>query len=80
MKQLSIDIETFSGADLGKVGVYKYTEAPDFTVLLFAYAWGDEDVQVVDLARGETLPRDVRAALTDKNVAKIAFNANFERT
>ena len=80
MKELSIDIETFSSADLGKVGVYKYTEAPDFAVLLFAYAWGDEDVQVVDLARGETLPRDVRAALTDKNVTKIAFNANFERT
>ena len=32
MKNLSIDIETFSSADLAKSGVYKYAEAPDFEV------------------------------------------------
>ena len=38
MKTLSIDIETYSSADLGKCGVYKYTEAPDFDILLFGYS------------------------------------------
>ena len=38
MKTISIDIETYSGTDLGKCGVYKYTEDPDFEVLLFGYA------------------------------------------
>lgn len=79
MKQLSIDIETFSGADLGKVGVYKYAESPDFEVLLFAYAWGSDPVKVVDFTAGEALPDDVFNALTDPGVLKAAFNANFER-
>ncbi len=79
MKQLSIDIETFSGADLSKVGVYKYAESPDFEVLLFAYAWGSDPVKVVDFTAGEALPDDVFHALTDPGVLKAAFNANFER-
>lgn len=31
MKELSIDIETYSSEDLLKTGVYRYAEAPDFT-------------------------------------------------
>ena len=38
MKTLAIDIETYSSADLVEAGVYKYAEAPDFRILLFAYA------------------------------------------
>lgn len=79
MKALYIDIETYSSADLAKCGVYKYAEAPDFEVLLFGYSVDGEDVQVVDLARGEKLPSDIIAALTDETVTKWAFNANFER-
>jgi len=77
---LSCDIETYSSVDLGKSGVYAYTEAPDFEILLFGYAFDDEPVQVVDLASGEPLPHHVLQALTDPNVIKTAFNANFERT
>ena len=33
MKNLSIDIETFSSEKLTKCGVYRYAEAPDFEVL-----------------------------------------------
>ena len=80
MREMSIDIETYSSVDLVKSGVYRYAEAPDFEILLFAYAFDDEtDVFQVDLASGEDLPAEVRAALTDPAVVKTAYNANFER-
>jgi len=62
-----------------KCGVYKYTEDPDFEVLLFGYAVDGGEVHVVDLALGEKIPADIAASLTDENVLKFAFNANFER-
>ena len=80
MKELSIDIETYSSEDLLKTGVYRYAEAPDFTILLFAYAFDDEDIQIVDLASGEALPEKITEALTDPKIIKTAYNANFERT
>lgn len=79
MKTLSIDIETYSSVELLKCGVYKYTEAPDFEILLFGYSADGGPVQVVDLASGETIPDEVVAALTDDTVTKWAFNAQFER-
>lgn len=79
MKELGIDIETYSSNDLPSCGVYKYTEADDFTVLLFAYAVDNGPVQIVDLACGEQLPDEIRDALTDENVIKTAYNAAFER-
>lgn len=39
MKNISIDVETYSSYDLGKCGVYKYTEAPDFDILLFGFSF-----------------------------------------
>ena len=79
MKTLSIDIETFSSIDLSKCGVYKYTEAPDFDILLFGYSVDGGPVQVVDLLSGERLPDEIITALTDDAVIKWAFNAQFER-
>lgn len=79
MKNLSIDIETYSSVNLAKSGVYRYVEAPDFEVLLFGYSVDGAPVTVVDLTAGETLPADVRSALTDPAVTKWAFNAQFER-
>ena len=79
MRTLSIDIETYSGYDLSKCGVYKYAESPDFEILLFGYSVDDGEVQVIDLAAGEHLPPEILNALTDDNVQKWAFNANFER-
>lgn len=79
MKTLSIDIETYSSANLAKAGVYRYVESPDFEILLFSYSIDGGSVQVIDLASGETLPSEVIAALTDETVTKWAFNANFER-
>ena len=79
MKTLSIDIETYSSANLSKCGVYKYIESPDFDILLFGYSVDGGEVVVVDLANGEKLPTEVLEALTDDNVIKWAFNAQFER-
>ena len=79
IKTLSIDIETYSGYDLNKCGVYKYVEHPDFDILLFGYAVNGGEVQVVDLACGEEIPENVISALSDESVVKWAFNASFER-
>lgn len=77
---LSLDIETYSDVDLTKCGVYAYADSPNFTILLLAYAFGDEETKIVDLACGEPLPREVMDALIDESIIKTAFNAMFERT
>lgn len=79
MKTLSIDIETYSSYNLQKCGVYKYSEAPDFEIMLFGYSVDGGEAQVVDLTAGEAIPPDVLDALTDDNVLKWAFNSSFER-
>ena len=76
---MGIDIETYSSAPLPKCGVYRYCDAPDFEILLFSYAFDDAPVETVDLACGETLPKEVLLALEDPNVLKVAYNAQFER-
>lgn len=79
MTVLQIDLETYSSVDLTKCGVYRYVEAPDFEILLFAYAYDDEPVKVVDMTAFEDLPEQVLHDLTNPDVIKTAFNANFER-
>ena len=76
---LGLDLETYSSAPLPKCGVYRYCDAPDFEILLFSYAFDDAPVQTIDLACGETLPKEVLLALEDPNVLKVAYNAQFER-
>lgn len=78
MKDLFIDIETYSSTPIDN-GVYEYAADKDFQVLLFGYSIDNEMVQIVDLARGEELPGEIRAALTDPKVLKHAHNAAFER-
>ena len=79
MKTLSIDIETYSSVDLRKAGVYKYAESDDFEILLFSYSVDGGEVQIVDLAKGDEIPKEILDALIDKNIEKWAFNAQFER-
>ena len=79
METISIDIETYSGNDLNKCGVYKYVQHPDFDILLFGYAVDGGEVRVIDLTAGEEIPDEVLAALSDENITKWAFNSNFER-
>ena len=80
--ELGIDIETFSSVDI-KNGAYAYSEAPDFEVLLIAYKFSDEDkVKLIDLTDDPEELENLRFwdALTDPEVVKTAYNANFERT
>lgn len=79
IKKLSIDIETYSSADLNKTGVYRYAETQDFEILLFGYSVNDGDVKVVDLSQGESIPPEIIEAIKSDNVLKYAFNAMFER-
>lgn len=79
MKNLEIDIETFSSVNLTKTGVYRYVESPDFEILLFGYSIDGGEVSVIDLKNGENIPSEVLAALEDDSVTKWAFNAQFER-
>ncbi len=78
MHHLSIDIETKSSVDIGKAGLYKYAQSPDFEVLLFAYKADEEKVRLVDLAQGEKLPAYILEALRSPDVVKHAYNAAFE--
>lgn len=77
---LSIDLETYSSAELSKCGVYRYVEAEDFEILLLAYAFDEEEVQIVDMACGEDVPQEIWEAMDDPGIIKAAWNAQFERT
>ena len=79
MKSIHIDLECHSSADLSKCGVYRYTEAEDFEILLFGCSVDGGPVCVIDLASGEVIPDDILHALEDDSVLKYAHNAAFER-
>jgi len=78
MKHLSIDIETSSDVDIRKCGAFKYAESEAFRIMLLAYAFDDEPVEVIDLEKGEEMPLFLLQALQDKEVIKHAYNATFE--
>ena len=72
---LWIDIETYSPVDLAKSGVYKYTEHPDWRILMCSWALNDGPVQ---RAEGHEAILAI-PGLFDEKVLKIAHNASFER-
>ena len=89
IKEMSIDLETYSDVDIKKSGVYKYAESENFKILLFAFSinGGDVilydlacgDVILYDLACGDVLPDEILDAIVSDDVIKWAFNASFER-
>ena len=79
MKQISIDIETYSSTNLNQTGVYRYTNSQDFELLLFGFATDFGPVKVVDLTQGEKIPTEIIKSLDDPTIIKSAFNAQFER-
>lgn len=79
IKEMSIDLETYSDIDISKCGAYKYAESDNFEILLFGVSIDGGDTQVFDLACGDTLPDEILAAISDDTVTKWAFNAAFER-
>lgn len=76
---LCIDIETYSETDLQKAGLYKYAEDPAFQIILFAYAYDNGPVQVIDLTAGHEIPRHITQDIQNPEVIKKAHNAAFER-
>ena len=90
MRRLGVDIETFSSVDLLKSGVYAYSEAPDFEILLIGYKFDEQPQTTVIETAGMTVDEAlwyIRTeypafynALRDPGILKTAFNANFERT
>ena len=79
IKEMSIDLETYSDVDISKCGDYKYAESENFEILLFGVSIDGGAAQVFDLACGDNIPDAILAALSDETVTKWAFNANFER-
>ena len=90
-RRLFIDLETYSSTDI-KAGVFKYVEAPDFEILLIAYAWDDEPVRVIEMLKADEYEypidfdeavydevQSIWLALIDQNVIKVAHNSAFER-
>ena len=79
MKRLFVDVQTYGGEDVARVGVYCYSERYDFRGLLLGYAMDDGPVHIVDIAHGETIPGEIRKALFDPGVAKYAMNSRYAR-
>jgi DNA polymerase len=83
---MGVDIETYSSVDLSRAGVYAYTEAPDFDILLIGFKFADEDdVEVIDCTDLDSQEEALKLlrfqrALEDPRIIKTAYNANFERT
>lgn len=75
MPLLYLDIETRSRTDLKKLGVYRYTEDPDFSILMAAWSEDGGGVKVA-LGHDEIL---AIPGLLDPAVTKVAHNAQFER-
>ena len=79
MKDLFIDIETYSSVSLKDSGVYRYAEAEDAEVLLFGYSIDGAPIEVINVAKGEKIPTEVLSALSDSYITKWAHNASSER-
>lgn len=80
-RYLHIDLETYSSVDLAECGVYRYAESEDFEILLFGYAFDDEEVQVLENLTPEAMENlGIFKALMDPCIIKVAHNAAFERT
>lgn len=63
MGYLFLDTETFSAADLKKVGSYAYAEHPTTEILICSYAIDDGPAQVWDCTCVEKMPDDLKDAL-----------------
>lgn len=75
MRELNLDIESYSSVDLKHFGAYRYAESPDFKILMCGWAL-DNDPVVVATSQSEiySIP-----GLWDNDVLKVAYNAPFER-
>lgn len=78
-KKLHIDIETYSSVDITTCGSYKYFESLDFEILMIAYAFDEDPIQMLDLAKGDDFINFLAPHLLNPEIELHAHNANFER-
>lgn len=76
--RLHLDFETKSTCNLKTAGAHKYAADPSTAPLMLAWAFDDEEVSLWQPHLGP-LPDRVMRGLLDPTVAKVAFNATFER-
>lgn len=76
-RELHLDFETRSEADLKKLGSHAYFEHPSTSVICAAYAFDDEEPNIWFLD-DYTMPRRMRAHIDNGEVV-TAWNAAFER-
>ncbi len=83
LKEILVDIETYSEVDIGKCGLYRYATDPSFEILLVAWATdggdGFGETKCADIASGEPIPEELMEAFQSGSVRLIAHNASFER-
>jgi DNA polymerase len=77
MRYLYCDLETYSDIPI-KNGLYRYAEHAE--ILIFAYAFEDNPVQIVDLTQdGAKIPDIVIKAWKDPKTISVWHNAQFDR-
>lgn len=80
MIRVNHDFETFSEADLFKVGAHKYAMDPSTEVLMLAWAVDHETPQIwVPAEGGSPMPDELWHLVHSEDVEWHAFNAQFER-
>ena len=79
MRNLHIDIETYSSESIADCGLYRYADAPDFRILLIAYKANEDPTRILEVPYDQSLPEWLVSALLDPEVVKHAHNAAFER-
>lgn len=79
MTRLHHDYEVKSEVDLLKRGIDLYSRDASTEILMCSWSIDDEPTQLWVPAEGERMPSDLKEALRDPEVLKVAFNANFER-
>ena len=75
-KELHLDVETYSRADLKKVGAYAYFEEPSTDLWCAAYSFDDGEVALWQ--PGEECPAAIRTHIMTDGII-TAWNAAFER-
>ena len=80
---LTVDLETYSPQDIGKVGAYRYAQDPDFEILLCSAAVDEGPVWLADLTQLGCLADVIswsrmQKMLFDPKYTKRAWNAAFE--
>jgi DNA polymerase len=81
MKPIFIDFETYSREDIKSGGAYRYTQSPDFEILLIGYAIEDGDVNIIDMTQTGSIMEFAAFVrlISSPQYTIVAHNAQFER-